>query len=335
MRHIAILLSAALVLLAPIGAAQAAKAPRSPITEASENAFWSGDFAALERMNAEFKQPGHFDPDGESQLSLFRAGFDNVVEFRDDNAEIYQKEIDALTLQWAREHPDSALAHILHAEALLGHAWSYRGGGYAKDVPPEAWKDFQAYLQQALVYLKEHADVALTDSSAHRMLLRIGMVQGWSHAQMLAIANDGLRRNPNDLSMYFQLELSLLPKWGGDVRALDQYIKATAVQTRERFGMEMYTRLYFMALEDEFGHGLFENTLADWPKMKQGFEDMLVHYPDNPRRLNEYAYTACLAKDRDMLVKLLGRIGSRVRVASWGANPERSLETCKRWADEK
>jgi hypothetical protein len=324
--------AAALALLTSSGAARAADKPKSPITAASEEALWTGDFAELERQNAYYKQPGRFEPNGDSQLSKFRHGFDNVFKYKDENAEIYLKEMDALTLQWAKAHPASALAHILHAEALVAHAWSYRGGGYAKDVPPDAWKDYDAYLTQALDYLKAHADVALTDSSAHLLLLEIGLGKSWDRAQLVAIANDGLRRNPNDLTLYFQTELSLLPKWGGDARVLDDYIKATAEQTRDRFGMEMYTRLYVAAREEDYGHALFESSYADWDKMKQGFDDMLVHYPDNPARLNEYASTACMAKDKETFLKILARIGTRIELASWGPNPERSLETCKRWA---
>jgi hypothetical protein len=322
-------------LLATAGMAHAAEPARSPVTEAAEDALWEGDFAALERQYAEARQPGRFDADGRSQLVQFRQGFQRVVRYADENAEPYLKEMDALTLQWAQEHPGSALAHILHAKALEAHAWSYRGGGYAKDVPPEAWKDFNAYLEQAAVYLKDHADVALKDSYAHLVLLQIGRGLGWSRTVLAAIASDGLQRNPDDTDLYYQMVTSLVPKWGGDANALDAYIRSAAEQTRARYGMALYAQLYMGALFDQYGHALFEDSHADWSKMKQGFEDILARYPDSSIYLNEYAYTACLAKDKATLVKALGRVGANTRLDVWGPNPERSLETCRRWAAQQ
>jgi hypothetical protein len=60
---------------------------------------------------------------------------------------------------------------------------------------------------------------------------------------------------------------------------------------------------------------------------------MLARFP-SPGRLNRYAYMACLAKDRSTLVTLLAQIGKKIDVSLWGPNPERSLESCQRWAKE-
>jgi hypothetical protein len=68
--------------------------------------------------------------------------------------------------------------------------------------------------------------------------------------------------------------------------------------------------------------------------MKQGYEDMFARYPNSPFHLNRYAYMACLAKDRDTLLKLLKQLGDQIDAKDWGPNPERSLESCRRWATE-
>jgi hypothetical protein len=301
---------------------------------ASEQALWTGDFAELEKQNAYYSQPNRFEPDGRSQLDLFHEGLASVLKNSEENAEPYLKEMDILTLQWATENPKSALAHVLHAQALVEHGWSYRGGGYVKDVPPEAWKDYRAYLRRAVDYLNAHSDVALTDTYAHLVLLQIGRGLNFSNEQMIAIANDGLKRNPDNIELYFDTSGSLLPKWGGDARVLDNYIKYATEQTRAKYGLGMYARLYSAAAEDQFGHALFETSFADWDKMKQGFEDMLARYPNSPLRRNRYAYIACIAKDKDTLLKLLNELGTSFEAKEWGPNPERSLESCRRWATE-
>ncbi|QNA89982.1 DUF4034 domain-containing protein [Massilia sp. Dwa41.01b] len=329
-----LLLPAALALasLAPAVIAAEPEAKRSPITEASERALWWGDFGALEKQNAYFMQPGRLEPDGTSQVSLFREGYGNVLYASTKNPEIYLKELDALTLQWAKEHPRSALAHILHARSLLAHGQSYRGGSYAKDVPPEAWKFYHEYLRQAAEYLKDHAEVALTDSDAHYVLLSIGRGLGWSSEQMVAIAEDGLKRNPDDVSLHFAVVDHLLPKWNGTPRELDTYILQATEKTRGQFGTGMYARLYSAAAEDQFGSGLFEDSYADWDKMKRGYEDLLARYPASVRQRNRYAHMACVAKDKEVMLRLLKEIGSEVRTKEWGRNPKRAFETCRLWA---
>jgi hypothetical protein len=332
LRRLVLLASTLLIAAAPMPAT-AAKAADSPLTTDAMRAFWWGDLDALEKQNALLKQPGHIASDGSSDLEMFRVGVGKVLDEGVDNREPYLQELDKLTLQWATDHPASALAHILHAKALVAHGWSYRGGGYAQDVPPQAWEDFHAYLRRAAEYLISHADVALTDSYAHSTLLVIGKGLSWDNKQMAAIAQDGLKRNPEDINLYFESIVTLLPKWGGDARALDNYIRQVAEQTKGIYGMGMYSRLYSYAADNEYGHALFDNSLADWATMQQGYQDMHARYPSNSRR-NRYAYMACLAKDKNRLNALLDELGANIDASLWGPNPQRSLEGCQRWAKQ-
>jgi hypothetical protein len=307
---------------------------RSPISTESETAFFWGDFAALEKQNAYYKSPGHITVDGSSELEFFRIGLGLVADSAVAHSEPYLRELEALTRQWTIEHPKSAFAHILYANVLISQAWSYRGGGFAKDVPPLAWKDFNADLVRAATHLKDHADVALTDSYAHVTLLRIGKGLGWEPAQLQAIAQDGIKRNPQDISLYFEVVGTLVPKWGGDSKTLDKYIRQVTESTRDIYGSGMYARLYAYAAELDYGYALFDDSAADWSTMKQAYEDMHARYTDTAQRRNDYALMACLAKDKDTLRSLLKELGDRTDAKFWGANPERTLETCRRWAAE-
>lgn len=329
-----ILLPAALAFLALSGAASAASPEQSKIAAASEEAMWWGDFAALDRQNTHFTQPGRVDPDGTSQIDEFRQGVGKVLGNDLKNAEPYLTEMDIMTLQWATANPKSALAHILHARALVAHGWSYRGTGYVDSVPPEAWKTFQSYLRRAVDYLKVHAEVALTDSSAHLLLLEIGGSMNWDDEQLAAIAADGLKRNPDDIAIYFEMMDNRLPKWGGNAKVLDTYINEVTEKTRGQFGLGMYARLYAKAAEGQYRHALFEDSHADWDKMKQGYEDFFARYPGSVERRNRYAYMACLAKDKATLLRLLSELGTKIKINNWGENPERNLESCRRWATE-
>ena len=93
-------------------------------------------------------------------------------------------------------------------------------------------------------------------------------------------------------------------------------------------------RLYVAAATDQFGHDLFQDSGAQWPLMKQGFEDMLARYPDHTRS-NAFAYFACLARDKPTFLDLMDRVGQQPVLDQWGSNPTRTLETCRRWAAQQ
>jgi hypothetical protein len=312
-------------------AAAAGAAEDEPITTQAIQSLWWGDFATLEQQNTVLRQPGHVDRDGSLDLDLFRIGLQRVIN--NNQNEEYLRELEKLTLQWTKEHPQSALAHVLYAKVLIAHGWAYRGTGFAKDVPPDAWKDFDSYVRRGTQYLLDHAEVALSDSYGHDTLLTVAKVLHWDDQQIWDIINDGLKRNPEDVGLYFTAVTGLLPKWNGDSRRLDRFIRKATEQTKAQFGTGMYSRLYSLAAEEEFGHTLFQNSHADWPAMKQSYEDMLSRYPSTGRR-NRYAHMACLAKDKATLLAQFDLLGDQLRPDAWGPNGERSLESCQRWARE-
>lgn len=331
-RRLLLPLALALSLTTLTCAADDTEPPESPITTAGWEATWWGDFGTLERLNAEYHKSGRFNPDGESQLDLFRRGVAQVFNRKIKDNERFLKEVDMLTLQWARKHPRSGLAHALHARALVAHGQSYRGTSFANEVPPEAWEFYHGYLRQAATYLREHADVALTDSYAHFVLIQVGKGLSWDKAQLMAIAEDGLKRNPEDIVLHQAMVESLLPKWGGNAKLLDTYIGKATAQTHALYGSGMYAMLYSEAAAAQYGSALFEDSHADWDKMKQAYEDILAKFPASARQRNRYAYMACVAKDKATLQRLLGEIGDGVRLDAWGNNADRSIETCRRMA---
>jgi hypothetical protein len=307
-----------------------------PISQQALDNYWRGDFGALEQQYLALRRDQPLTESGVSKLELFRIGLARVNGAAAKQTEPYLRELEALTLQWANEHPRSALAHVLHAEVLAKHGWSYRGSGYVNTVTPQAMEQFEAYLRRAVAYLEAHADVAMTDSSAHVLLLEIGRGLGWDRKQLDAISQAGLKLAPYDLELYFDMLTSLLPKWYGDgaARALDDYIRRVTERTKADYGTGMYARLYSAAAEQQFSNRLFEDSYADWPTMKRAYEDMHARYPNSPARRNHYAYMACLAKDRPTLLALLAELGPKLDASQWGQNGERTLEVCQRWAQE-
>ena len=102
----ALVLAIAVVWAGHAGAAND-KPAVSAVQQAATEAFWTGDFAALDKMNATYRQPGPLETNARNRLDYFRTGTSNVFSYVVKNSEAYLSELDALTLQWARDNPQS------------------------------------------------------------------------------------------------------------------------------------------------------------------------------------------------------------------------------------
>ncbi|MDO9095550.1 MAG: DUF4034 domain-containing protein [Rubrivivax sp.] len=304
------------------------------VSDEAWSALFFGDFAELERLHAEYQRDSPRTASGVAKLSLFRAGLDRVFDGPRGAKDSYFQQMDALTRRWADAHPESALAHSLHAEALKAHAWSYRGTGFAKSVPPEAWRDFESYIKQSIEYLALHIQVAQRSSSTHVTLIQLGLAASWDKDRLWAVAEAGLGRNPEDDGLYSALLNGLLPKWGGSAVLVDRLINDVVRRTQARYGEIFYARMYTWASNREFEHRLFVDSGASWSRMKVGLEQLVVRYPTAENH-NTFARFACLARDKPALLDMLDKVGNRPLLEDWGRNASRTYETCKRWAAEQ
>ncbi len=91
----------------------------------------------------------------------------------------------------------------------------------------------------------------------------------------------------------------------------------------------MCARIYWSATQGDFQCDLFSESLARWPRMKSGFDDIVARYPDD-WNLNNYAKFACIAHDKQTTRALLKRIGDNVVPEAW--SPAELFQTCKDWA---
>jgi hypothetical protein len=95
----------------------------------------------------------------------------------------------------------------------------------------------------------------------------------------------------------------------------------------------MYARLYWTVSQREYQNAIFVQSLATWKDMRDGFEDLLLRYPD-AWNMNNYGYFACVAKDKEKLKELLSKIGTTIFAEAWpvakGYGPMATYEWCRR-----
>lgn len=328
------LLCAALLAFMPARAQDASQAATPTVPDLVETAFQFADFAELERLYATYGAAGVRSPlTGTPRVKHFWMGIGKFADSTLNVSEEYYAQLDALTAQWAREHPQSVLAQLLYADSLMTHAWVFRGQGYANTVSPASWEAFGKYLNLALEQLRRSEKLAAKDSSWNSLMLRVGRGLGWRVDQLLPVFEAGIAKNPDHDDLYFAMQTSLLPRWGGDLEAVDRYIAWVTQTTKDKRGMEMYARLYAAVSATELEQALFTSSRASWPKMKAGFEDLLSRYPYVDHH-NRYAYFACMAKDRPALQQQLDLIGNGFNAIFWGNSPEKTFQECKAFANQ-
>lgn len=311
-----------------------AKAESLTVSDQVSVAFRFGDFAELERLYAINGKPGVRSPlTGTERVTHFWRGIRQFSNATLPVTEGYYSQIDALSRKWTLDYPQSGLAKLLYAESLRSHAWFHRGVGYSNTVVPASWDKFYSYLNLALEHLRRNEALFAKDSSWDLLVLRVGRDLGWRIDQLMPILESGITKNPDHDDLYFEMQFSMMPKWGGDLASVERFIASVTQKTREKRGMEMYARLYAVLSYSEVKQALFSATQASWPMMKKGFEDRLSRHPHSDHR-NMYAYFACMAQDRQVLQEQLRLMDGAFDRAFWGEGPERNFEECKAFAGQ-
>ncbi|MFT7721431.1 MAG: hypothetical protein QM788_01120 [Roseateles sp.] len=323
---------AGLLAVAQAGAAAQAVQPArlaDVIEDRTAMALLWGDWGELERLYAAAREDMQRSGEGWLAICLFGAGADR--DYRDSSQAYHDARL-ASTLDWARRRPDSPLAHAMHLDALVDRAWFYRGGGFANTVSEQRFAEFRAKLNEALAYAQANAAVMTRDNYYVRPMMTLLRGLGVPIRQQLDMARKSMRGEAADECLYNRTIDSLLPKWGGDAQQLERWIRESMKGLPGDEALMRYTRLYDVAATGGYEQGLFGDSLARWPLMRDGLKQWIARSPNSRYWRNRLAYFACMAQDRETAVPALEAIEGRVSPGDWGATGQRNHLACKRWA---
>ncbi len=304
-------------------------AERKQIAAAAQQAFASGSFGRLEALSDSYRTEKSRTPSGLWKLTLFYGGLAQAFNGASINLKGSFESLEAQTAEWAKHYPNSPTAHIAHSIVLLEHGWAIRGGGFASTVKPEAWAPFRQYVAKARENLERHKSVAALDPRWYEIMLKIARAESWDRKQFDSLLNEALDREPSFYPTYFMALEYLLPKWGGDIIQIETFAREAVTRTTKEEGKGMYARIYWFASQKQFQNDLFTQSLAVWPRMREGFEDVVSKYPD-AWNFNNYAKFACLAKDKRKTRELLAKIESSLVPEAW--QPPSLLKQCTDWS---
>jgi hypothetical protein len=306
---------------------------RQVVFSAAREAFQHERFAELNDMSRLYRVKKSRTPSGVWKLSWFYMGISNAIQSQiqsqSADREIVFRELEDKIGKWIRKDPKAPAARIAHGKMLVARAWAYRGHGNGNTVTSENATKFYEYLKRARISLEVGKWVAAVDPEWYVTMLAVATGENWDRSRFDDLVAEALKREPLYYGTYFEAAENLLPRWHGSVQALDAFARAAADRTSASEGQSLYARIYWNASQTMFEDRLFDASAADWPRMKQGFDDVIARYPD-AWNLNSYARFACLAGDKATTRALLRRIGPDIDLVAW--NPMSSQARCTEWA---
>lgn len=304
-------------------------AAREAITRQAKDLYREGRLQEIDTLSSKYVAQSTRTSSGLWVSGLLLHGLHGALLEAEPESTRDWDQLERETLDWAKTHPDSSVARLMHAEVIVFRGWHIRGGKYASEVAESAWKPFHEQLARAQRYLEEQEPVASQNPDYYVLRLAIAKGLGGGDEQAEAIFDEGTRRFPGYYPIYFEMLDYLLPKWHGSAGQIETFARKAAERTRGIEGNGLYARIYWYAAQGDYEDVLFMASFARWDGMRSGFEDVVSRYPDQ-WNIQNFAHFACQAGDEETLGKLLERVERPVIAAAWAGS--RSFEDCERQA---
>jgi len=313
-------------------------AHRANIKQQSRDYFKSNNFKELEALADRLRSRSERTPSGVWKLTFFYTGMrppaPRGIDQEGENywktmAENFWKGKEDKYRLWKQAYPESATANIFYAQLLVQKAWFYRGKGYAHTVSQEQWIKFFQNLNLALDHLNKIKALSSHDPAWYDIMLAVARGLGWDGREYSALLDEALEMHPYYYPIYFEAVYNLAPRWNGSLKSMDDFARRAVELTRDKEGTGMYARVYWYVSQSLYSEELFSKSLVSWPVMSQGIDDVLARYPDQ-WNINNFAYFACLARDRNKTNELILRIEGEENKKVWGKGDFYSQ--CKSWS---
>lgn len=283
-----------------------------------------GDYVELDARLEKARQNLGDLPDGGSTFQGMMSGLDDLFTY---GIMDFPRVLGSIS-DWRRAVPGSVEADL--AESILYEAWAWRARGFgaADSVSPENWQLFAHRNDLAAAGLEDMKTRANRNPAWYQYSIHVGLDQDHTREELRAIFDAGIKQAPGYLPLYRAMMRSLMPRWSGSVQKLDQFIEdVTNRPGSPDRDVQLYARLYWSYDTMEQGDiKLFDDSLAVWALMKQGFAELVKRYPQSDELLNAYAKFACIGEDAATYRALRPSIENRRSSTVWGHSA--TLESC-------
>lgn len=157
--------------------------------------------------------------------------------------------------KWREAIPGSAEARIVSAGVLTSYAWEARGSGVAATVTEEGWRVFHERIAEAHRLLDQALLIGVKDGEAYARLLNLAFAEGVPREVANRWLADGMRLDPTYFSMYENMAVYLMPRWGGSPGEIEEFAAGLIDKLPGDDGLEAYAHVVFRIHNYEGGVG--------------------------------------------------------------------------------
>ena len=234
--------------------------------------------------------------------------------------------------QWVEQSPKSTLAVIVLSRTYSLPAEQYRGTWFTAKTGEENLKKFRLLNLEAVKTLTAHAEEGRKAPNWWSELLYKSFYASLGGDSYEKLVNEAIEAFPANYNIYAAVMVSRMPQWGGSLKAVEELSSRAVERTQSMEGQSLYARVYW-----EFSPFLpspaFSHAGINWPRIRAGFDDIILRYPDS-LNLNAFARLACIAaRDKKTTARLIQRIGDDVLEQSWQSRAQ--FTRCKQWSQEE
>jgi hypothetical protein len=263
-------------------------------------------YAELEATARAYVESDRRSDDGLQAIHLLGLGVNHWVSLeRDDGDTGVQRRI----AEWRERHPDSALQPIVEAMYATAIAWRARGRGEGAIVTAETRRVFEERNRQAWKILAESEARSSTLPLWYAQAIQVGLNLELPDAELRRLFDDGIRKHPENHSIYASYLRSFVPAREDGWISAREFIGRHAASPNSPDSDALYARLYEL-LDEANARPIkfFEESRADWPRMRRGYMRLIETYPQGPVVYAQFALFACRASDAATYRRLRGQL---------------------------
>ncbi|HVN64911.1 MAG TPA: DUF4034 domain-containing protein, partial [Candidatus Binataceae bacterium] len=173
------------------------------------------------------------------QISAHQEAFEHDVTREDDITGLFSAfavndfAIGDLLAEWVKSAQNSFAAHAARARYLNSAGWTERSGGYANQVPPEAFKKMAELLSEADVEAKAALKLNPNVMSSYNVLISDAQ-SNCNYGDLIEALDGATKAVPACHGPRYQFIETLLPQWCGSRQDLMQFAMQDTAQSFAR-----------------------------------------------------------------------------------------------------
>src|SRR5271156_2853983 len=181
----------------------------------------------------------------------------------------------SLVEQWVATSPHSITARIALAKSYVAYGWYARGDGEGDTVSSSGWRLFKERIAKANQILQQASALHDKCPESYVAMQSVALAQGWTPEATRALFEKAVEFEPAYFYYYVQYANSILPKWGGQEGAAEEFLQTNADRRSGEAGDILYFQIAGKLLCICGGD---EKLKLSWPRIQRGFAAVEKRY---------------------------------------------------------